>query len=512
MRRLGISATAGGLLFGVILAFPASAQPQPQTPAPTSGPGPTGAEQARPQALSSPGVAVSFGGEMRLIGYAWSNVQDFTDSANGRFRDNASRFFQRFRFFTTVEAADKKARAYWALEIGDLTWGAGGGASGAEFGTGSARTGNNTGGETGADGVNVETKNLYLQFDIPGLANANLLLGAARIDFLSSPTGAFLDDDAFGIQFNWRLDPIDLQLYTAKATENNPADADDNDLYAARLGVTLAQDTRLTVEGMIINEQCFARRLVRPMPPATTPTPTPTGTCVSADFGDTFWVGGTVATKLGTINLDGTLIYGQRQLFSDAGNRNIEESGWGAQLTARAPIGPVSTWWHAWYTTGDENRIVGLAPSGAQGVPGAGQDFAPISFTRRLNRDSGKLPVPIAGTSWVSAPFVAEAFFGHRSLGAPDLGQPLYANPTGTWGVGGSGILPLTPRYSLAGGVAFVAATEGNGIFGDSFVEIDAGALYSYNANLSFQGLVTYSIPDTGDDAWSVGFRTRFAF
>ena len=38
-------------------------------------------------------------------------------------------FFQHFRLYTTIESADKKARAYWALEVGDITWGNGGGAN-----------------------------------------------------------------------------------------------------------------------------------------------------------------------------------------------------------------------------------------------------------------------------------------------------------------------------------------------------------------------------------------------
>jgi len=294
----------------------------------------------------------------------------------------------------------------------------------------------------------------------------------------------------------------------------------------ARLGLNLKKDTRVTVEGMIINTPCFARRPVTtttgtpvvsttPGVPVVSGTPTTTtattGPCVSADFGDNFWIGGTVATKIGSVDLYGTVVYGQRALFSATLGRNVEESGFGYQLTARKPVGPVQVTVHHWYTTGDENRIPGSALSGSKS-PGPGQDFAPVAATTRLNRDSDKLPLPIAGTSWVGTPFVAEGFFGHQTIGLPDLGQPHYANPTGTWGIGAAALLPLTPALALGGGVAYVGASEDNGIFGDSFFEIDAGALYSFNANLSFQTLATYSIPDAGDNAWSVGFRTRFAF
>ncbi len=459
-------------------------------------------------AQQAPSFTVTFGGEMRFHGILFDNLTDFTDTepdgkGGSRFKDSNAHWFQRWRLFTTVQSADKKAKAYWALEVGDIVWGAGGGASGGEFTGGFTRVGPGQGGQLGADGVNVETKNIYLQFDIPFLPNANLLLGIHNILLLDSPAGAFLDDDAAGIQFNWRLDPVSLQLWYAKADENNRQDADDVDYYAGRLRVNITKDVRVSIEGLTIDTQCLARRA--PVPPATV------GTCVGADFGDTFWVGGTASAKIATVSLDGTVVYGQRALFSAANNANIEESGWAAQLTARVPIGPLSTWWNGWYTTGDDNRIVGTRASKFR-APGAGQDFSTASNTTRLNADSDKLPIPIASTSWLGVPFQAEFMFGARTVGVPFVGSPLYLDPTGTWGGGGSAIYALTPAISLGGGVGYVAATEDNGIFGDNVVEIDAGALYTYNPNLSFQLIGGYILPDKGDDAWAVIFRTRFVF
>ena len=67
---------------------------------------------------------VSFGGQMRVYGFATNNLTDFTDSdGTGLNRDSTSFYFQRWRLFTTVESADKKARAYWALEVGDIDLG-----------------------------------------------------------------------------------------------------------------------------------------------------------------------------------------------------------------------------------------------------------------------------------------------------------------------------------------------------------------------------------------------------
>ncbi|MBI3454463.1 MAG: hypothetical protein HY002_01570 [Candidatus Rokubacteria bacterium] len=240
MRRAGVFALAGAVIVASVI--PALAQQAP---------------------------TVSFSGEMRVLGVVSDNMSDFADTGKtgplARFgatpnKDSESYYFQRWRLFTTVESADKKAKAVWGLEVGDLFWGRFGGANGAEFGGTTTRVGQSTGAELGADGVNVETKNAYIQFAVPGVPNATLLFGIHNLRFMDTPAGGFLDDDGAGIQFNWKLDPIDLQLWTAKASENNVQDADDNDFYVARLGVNLAPDTRLTVEGMIVNEQCFARR------------------------------------------------------------------------------------------------------------------------------------------------------------------------------------------------------------------------------------------------------------
>jgi hypothetical protein len=464
MKRVALAAAVGALLLGV--ALPAMAQ--------------------------QPSLTVTFGGEMRVIGVVWDNITDFADTgAGGVTKDSQSRYFQRWRLFTTVQSADKKAKAVWALEVGDITWGNGGGASGAEYSGTGTRVGPSQGGGLGADGVNVETKNLYVQFDLPGIPGANLLLGAAPIVFLSSPTGGFMDDDGFKVEFNWKADPVDLQVYAVKVDENNTQDPDDVDMYVARLGVNVTKDVRFTLEGMVVNQQCIGAT----RPCSQTP---------NVDLGDNFWIGATASAKLGTVSLDGTFVYGQRQqrcptCSAVVANQTAEQQGWGVQLTARVPVGAAQMWFHGWYTTGDDRQT-------ANGVSN------PV-----LTRDSDKLPIPIANASWIGAPFQAEFITGNRTIGSPGLGQPLYADPTGLYGVGASVIYALTPQLSLAGGVAYVGVSEEATVgksapFGDNVFELDGGLLYTYNSNLSFQFVGGYLIADQDDDAWGLAFRTRFAF
>ena len=497
---------------------------------------------AMPAKAQQQNFTVSFGGQMRLYGLVWDNFTDFTDtdkaskvfdqSLVGRAKDSEAYYFQRWRLFTTVESADKNAKVVWAIEVGDISWGLGGGASGDEYGTGTnARIGQSQGGGLGADGVNVETKNLYLQFNIPGVPNSNILLGAHNIVFMASPAGGFMDDDGWGIQLNFKWDPVDLQLYTVKIDENTRASADDNTMYVARVGVNLPGDTRITAEFMTVDEQCFARRAV----PAGSPTGT-VGSCVSADFLDTFWLGGTVGTKIAGITLHGSAVYGLRQLWSATNQAIIEESGYGLQLVAQVPLGPLSTWWHAWYTSGDESRITGGGCEDVTAHPACGRliqglDFSTNNNSTNLLRDSDKLPLPITGASWGNVPFVAEFLRGMFLIGAPGFGSTHYADATGTWGLGGSATYALTPAFSVGGGVAYLAATEestgcvvtglpggpvstrcGGGVYGDNAIEIDAGAIWRYNPNLTITALVGYVIPDEGDDAWGATFRTQFSF
>jgi hypothetical protein len=475
---------------------------------------------------------VSFGGQMRVYGFAFNNMTDFTDSGpNGANRDSQSFYFQRWRLWTNVESADKKAKAVWGLEVGDITWGTGGGASGGEFRAcpgrapfvpnvtvpvpagspgqpapttpvsptvatvtqpgSNVRTGNGAGGCTGADGVNVETKHAYIWLDtaqwVPG---SSITLGIQNIVFMTGPLGGWFDDDAAAIKLNMKFDPVDIEVYTAKLGEGVNANADDSDMYVARIGVNATKDIRLTVEGMLIDEKSLA----------------------GANLGDTFWVGATVGANLGTVKLDGAVVYGQRQFAraASAGPGNaFEESGFGAFVTAQVPIGPLNIFAVGWYTTGDDT----VGPAGCVG-PGTSAGCNAQGTARTLTKDSDKLPIPESGAGWFGGggPFIAEWLFGNSSIGAPSVGQVHYADPTGTYGIGASATYALTPALSLGGGVAYVGATDAAGPYGDFLIEVDAGATYRFNPNLVFNLFGGVLFPDQDDLAWAITFRTQYSF
>jgi hypothetical protein len=445
---------------------------------------------------------VTFNGEMRTIGFVSDNVSDYTDTQNNTNRDSNSFYLQRFRLFTKVESADKKANAVWGLEIGDITWGTGGGSNGAEFGGTGSRVGNGAGGELGNDGVNVETKRLYLQFEVPFVPGARITAGIQGVSFLESSYINVFGDDASAIKVNWKLDPIDIEFYTVKLEENSRVKAgDDNDMYVAKIGVNLTADTRITVEGMVIDQNCFS---------------TVSGACgtpANISFGDNFWVGATARTKVAGISLDGTAVYGQRQLCAaaagtsatgapttvcNAAGNTFEESGWAFNATARMPIGPLTTTFSGFYTSGDSTRTPGSASNGL------------------LTKDSDMFPLPVKGDSWSGPLYIAESITGVEYLANFGNGSPNDEAPSGLWGVGGAVVFSVLPNLSIGGGVAYIgtsdAAANPPAGFGDNAVEIDGGAEYQLNPNINIRGLATYVIPDKGDEAWSLGTRLVFSF
>ena len=60
--------------------------------------------------------------------------------------------------------------------------------------------------------------------------------------------------------------------------------------------------------------------------------------------------------------------------------------------------------------------------------------------------------------------------------------------------------------------MAFVGATDADGPYGSSLFEIDGGATYRFNPNLVFNLFGGVMLPDSGDMAWAVTFRTQYSF
>ena len=79
-------------------------------------------------------------------------------------------------------------------------------------------------------------------------------------------------------------------------------------------------------------------------------------------------------------------------------------------------------------------------------------------------------------------------------------------------GSGASVSYAVTPALSVGGGAAYVLATDAAGPYGDALFEFDAGATYRFNPNLVFNLFGGFMMPDEGDEAWALAFRTQYSF
>ncbi len=101
------------------------------------------------------------------------------------------------------------------------------------------------GGELGADGVNIETKNVYANykasiFDVTiGVQNFN--------DHVSD---LVMDNDAAGITAKMLQGPVDVALVYSKLYENDSAEWDDHDLYGLQTGFTIKDTHRIGFDVM----------------------------------------------------------------------------------------------------------------------------------------------------------------------------------------------------------------------------------------------------------------------
>jgi hypothetical protein len=96
-----------------------------------------------------------------------------------------------------------------------------------EWGDGAAGVGRNTGGGLGGDQINLETKNVYLEFMVPDTP-VKATLGLQGITLHK---GWFISDDIGAARFDMNFDPISVTTYWAGAgglEGNDSVSSDDN--------------------------------------------------------------------------------------------------------------------------------------------------------------------------------------------------------------------------------------------------------------------------------------------
>jgi len=159
-------------------------------------------------AIAAPAFAAvefKYGGQFRARVLSSNNVLDGTENAgayyNGTYTADDNRNFidQRLRLYFTFEAS-KNLRLVTKWEVGDQVWGF--------SGSGSGNVGAGRGGNVGADGVAVEVKNIYVEFNIPNTPTT-AIIGIQGIVLMDS---WIIDDDFSAAVFKTKLAPFTVTL------------------------------------------------------------------------------------------------------------------------------------------------------------------------------------------------------------------------------------------------------------------------------------------------------------
>jgi hypothetical protein len=138
---------------------------------------------------------------------------------------------------------DGKVKGVYSIELGALRFGNGAGIGG------STRTG---GGDFSGDGINIETRFAYTDFQIPGVASK----ARFQIGLIPFTVNSFLwQETAMGVQFKGAAGPTDLTLAWVRGRENFNDDPDDDlfedlDALLARVDLNIAKDIKAGIFGL----------------------------------------------------------------------------------------------------------------------------------------------------------------------------------------------------------------------------------------------------------------------
>ena len=179
-------------------------------------------------------VMPTYAAEMKVNGI-WNTKAYAVDNYNGD-DDNDDSFqyvTQRMRMYFNFISSENLKLVY-KNEI-DFQWG-----------DSAFKTGRNDGGGLGGDTVNLETKNIYLEFMVPDTP----VKATIGLQGVTLHKGWFISDDVSAARFDMNFDPVSVTTYVALAdgTERGDIDSSNDDWQIVASGAYKAEnmDARLT--------------------------------------------------------------------------------------------------------------------------------------------------------------------------------------------------------------------------------------------------------------------------
>jgi hypothetical protein len=347
-------------------------------------------------AMAAPALALDFkfGSEYRIRFYSGSNV-GFTDFPGTNPRGAQIRI--RPRFDTSDDNGNITATL--RLEIGDIEWGNGGGASGVtnfqpaaaganNVGPGGARVGNGAGGSIGNDGVNVETKWAWIDAAMP--FGIPLRVRAGLQPWFESK-GLVIDDDTVGVRAYGQVKPISYEFAWYRVSGGVLT-------TAVPAGAAGQSATSNTIDN---NYDFYGFKVNAALAPFLNPgvyyyfgmnKATAVGTPATSHY-----VGFTATGKAGIVSYDLDFVYGTAEggpTGSILGASDFQKvKGWALDGGVHFPLGPVTLNFVGSASTGDKRdggdseAFPTIAPSwngpgGLFQIIGSGGPFDAVEFTQ----------------------------------------------------------------------------------------------------------------------------------
>jgi hypothetical protein len=316
-------------------------------------------------ALAAPAMALDFkfGAEYRVRFYSYDNLSSSTTAFDHNQITRNPRGAQiRVRPMFTVTDDNGNIQAVWRGEIGDIEFGDGGGANsgtnGVTISGGSSRVGNGSGGAQGADGVNLETKWLFIDSAAP--FNFPLRVRAG-IQGWYLPKGLIVDDDAAGVRAYGKADKLSYEVAWFR-----PSSGPATNVPACPSTTTTGQAcVTITTNNQDNNYDYWQFRVDSAHSPLFNPglyflyALNKAQTTLN-EAAQTYFFGFTSTGKAGTVSYDLDFIYGSAEggpagnLTKDGGSKFMKTKGWVLDGGVHVPVGPALLNVVASYATGDK--------------------------------------------------------------------------------------------------------------------------------------------------------------
>ena len=215
----------------------------------------------------------------------------------------------------------------------------------------SARWGETAGGRNQlgkwqGDQVAVEVKNLFIDFAIPYIGIPVPMTARVGLQPLVSRAEMAVNTDGTGVTLGFKLDPVTVSPYWAKASHYKDYASDDVDVYGTNI---IARVGRMTLGGygVFYNMRTY---------PLTSVSSSPT---VDPSFkGKMYWFGGYADGKLGPLNMMADFVYdwGKVESFGAAAAKDVDYRGWAARLNLALPIEMFEFGTRLMYATGSDQK------------------------------------------------------------------------------------------------------------------------------------------------------------